>query len=217
MSNGRVLLLVGVSVLSSACALDVVAGSGKVVTEPRTVSGFSRVSLSGFGHVVIERAGSESLTITTDDNLLPYIRTEVTGHTLELGFNDVMTNVRPTQGIVFRLNVKSLEELEVSGSGKIDVKGLDEDHLRVGISGSGELSAEGVANDLDVDISGSGRYRGEALESRRATVDISGSGGAIVAASDRLAADVSGSGSIEYVGDPQIRKHISGSGSVRQR
>jgi len=96
MSIGRVLsLLLGICALSSACALEVVAGSGKVVTEPRTVSGFSRVSLSGSGQVFIDRTGAESVTVTTDDNLLPYIRTEVRDGTLELGFNDLMRPAHP--------------------------------------------------------------------------------------------------------------------------
>jgi hypothetical protein len=207
-------LLISCIVISVACVFDSVAGSGKIITEPRTVSGFSAVTLSGSGTVIIEQTGNESLTVTTDDNLLPYIKTEVKGNTLELGFQDSMTNVRPTHDIVFKLTAKRLEELLVSGSGKADAKGLDPDHLRIKISGSGEVSAQGTANDLDLRISGSGGYRGEDMRSRRATIDISGSGGAVIAASETLKADVSGSGSIEYLGDPQVTQHVSGSGSV---
>ena len=211
------MLLLGCSLSSSGCMIETISGSGNIRTEPRTVSDFSAVSLSGFGQVTIEQTGTESLAITTDDNLLPYIRTEVVGRTLELGFRDSMTNVRPTKDIVFKLTVKTLDGLDVSGSGRIDAKGIDQDRLKVGISGSGELAAQGTTNDLDVDISGSGRYRGEHLKSKRASVDISGSGSAVVATSDRLSVDVSGSGSIAYIGDPQVTQHISGSGSVHKR
>jgi hypothetical protein len=154
--------------------------------------------------------------VTTDDNLLPYIKTEVHGSTLELGTKD-MTNVSPTQDLVFKLTVKALEGLEISGSGKADVKRLDQDRLQVRISGSGDVSGQGAANDLELRISGSGNYRGQDLKSKRATVGVSGSGSAVISTSETLKADVSGSGSIEYVGDPQVTQNISGSGSVRRR
>jgi hypothetical protein len=217
MHTVRASLLISCSVISGACVFDSVAGSGKIVTEPRTVSGFSAVSLSGSGQVAIEQTGIESLTVTTDDNLLPYIKTEMKGSTLELGFKDPMTHLNPTHDIVFRLTVKKLEGLDISGSGKADAKGLDPDRLKVEISGSGEVSAHGTANDLDLSISGSGGYRGEDMRSKRATIDITGSGAAVIAASETLQADVSGSGSIQYIGDPQVTQHVSGSGSVHRR
>src|ERR1700730_14194234 len=188
MHSVQAYLLISCSVISGACVFDSVAGSGKIVTEPRMVSGFSAVSLSGSGQVIIEQTGMESLTVTTDDNLLPYIKTDVKGNTLELGLKDSMTYLRPTHDIVFRLTVRKLEGLDISGSGKADAKGLDPDHVRIKISGSGEVSAQGTANDLDLGISGSGGYRGEDMRSKRATIDISGSGGAVIAARETLKA-----------------------------
>jgi hypothetical protein len=217
MRNVRVWLLTSCTVFLSACVFDSISGSGKVITENRTVAGFSNVSLSGSGQVVIEQTGTDSLTVTTDDNLLPYIKTEVRGDTLELGFTNAMTNVSPTKDIVFKLSVKQLAGLEVSGSGEADAKGINEDRLRIKISGSGEVAMQGTANDLDLSISGSGGYRGEGMKTKRAEVGISGSGRAVVAADDQLNANVSGSGSIEYIGDPQVIQHTSGSGSVQRR
>jgi hypothetical protein len=217
MHHVRVWLLTACSLFLSACVFDSIGGSGKIVTEPRTVAGFSTVSLSGSGQVVIDQTGTESLTVTADDNLLPYIKAEVRGDTLELGLKDLMTNVRPTDDIVFKLTVKKLDELSVSGSGKADARGVNQDRVHIKISGSGEVSAQGTANDLDLNISGSGGYRGEGMKSQRATVGISGSGHAVIAAGEKLDANVSGSGSVEYVGDPQVTQHISGSGSVQRR
>src|SRR5712671_8217893 len=108
MNNMRAWPLMLCSVLMNACIFDSIGGSGKIITEPRTVSGFSKVSLSGSGQVVIEQTGMESLTVTTDDNLLPYIKAEVHGDTLELGSTNSMPNIRPTNEIIFRLTVKKL-------------------------------------------------------------------------------------------------------------
>jgi hypothetical protein len=202
---------------SGACGVNWINGSGKVTTEPRPVSGISAVSLNGTGQVLIEQTGTDSLTITTDDNLLPYIKTEMRGNRLELGLKDSFTNLNPTNGIIFKVTVKQLEGLEISGSGKAEAKKLNPEHLTVEISGSGAVAVQGTAEDLDLDISGSGAYDGELLRSKRANVDISGSGGAVLAASETLTANVSGSGAVEYVGDPQVTQNVSGSGSVRKR
>jgi hypothetical protein len=208
--------LILASVLAGGCFGPIVTGSGKVVTETRNVSGFSAVSLEGSGRLVIEQTGTESLTITGDDNLLPYIESSVSGKTLTLGEKDG-TSISPSKDIVFKLTVKSLNNIDISGSGTADAKGLQAQALKVDISGSGEVSADGAADELNLGISGSGRYRGNTLRSKRARVDISGSGSAVLAVSEKLDANVSGSGSIEYIGDPQIQQDISGSGSVRKR
>lgn len=212
-------LLMCLAALTGGCIMDAIAGSGNVVTESRPVSGFRAVSVGGSGQLFIEKGAAESLTVTADDNLLPYIKTEVRGDQLQLGFRDSMSgpNVQPTRGIVFRLTVKALDELHVSGSGSADVRGIDGPRVRLRVSGSGEIAAQGAVNDLEVGISGSGRYLGDRLASNRALVDISGSGKALVNASDRLDVDVSGSGDVVYIGAPQVSRHISGSGSVRRR
>lgn len=214
MSKLRCFGLIALGTLIAACG-PVIGGSGKIVTEPRSVAGFSAVDLSGSGRLVIEKGNSESLSITADDNLMQYIESEVRGRTLTLREKDDV-NVNPSRDIVFRLTVKGLDNIGISGSGSADAKGLQGDKMTVGVSGSGEISLEGAVNDLDVSISGSGQYRGRGMSSKRAHVDISGSGGALLAVSEKLNATVSGSGSIEYVGDPQVQQDVSGSGSIRK-
>ena len=77
MRHVRVWLVAACGLSLGACAIGV-SGSGKVTTEPRIVSGFSAVSLSGSGQLTVEQTGTESLTVTTDDNLFQYIKTEST-------------------------------------------------------------------------------------------------------------------------------------------
>ena len=62
-------------IVSSACNVTsifirTIDGSGNIVTESREVRGFDRVNLSGFGEVIIEVGDEESLTISTDDNII---------------------------------------------------------------------------------------------------------------------------------------------------
>ena len=48
----------------------VVHGSGHAVTQSRPVTGFSAVHVAGSGSILVDRTGTESLSITADDNLL---------------------------------------------------------------------------------------------------------------------------------------------------
>jgi hypothetical protein len=205
------------SVIANGCFGPSVSGSGHVISETRNVSGgFSNISVEGSGRVVIEQGGAESLTVTGDDNLLNYLETEVRGSTLVLGEKSGV-RLSPSKDIVFKVTLRKLDTLDISGSAAAEAKGLQSAKMKIGISGSGEASAEGTADDLDITISGSGRFRGDGLKSKRTRIDISGSGSAVVASSETLNAIVSGSGSIEYFGDPQVHQDISGSGSIRKR
>ena len=199
-----------------AGCFNAVRGSGNVVTQPRQVAGFTSVSLSGSGMLVIEQSGTESLSITADDNLMQYLTSNVSGGELELGTR-AGTSVSPSQDITYRITLRKLDGLELSGSATAQVRGVATDRLEVSISGAGEVTISGRADAQEINISGSGEYLAAGLASKAVDIDISGSGNAELAVSDKLDVEVSGSGSIDYVGHPAITQSVSGSGEIRQR
>jgi hypothetical protein len=205
------LALLTVVLLLAACS--VTQGSGQLATESRQVSGFTEVELTGFGELTIEQTGTESLTISADDNLLPRLTSEVSGDTLVLG-EEPNTTIRTTKPITYSLTVKDLTGLAISGSGKISVPKLMATALSTKISGSGTITVNGTAVDQDLEISGSGRYQAEQLTSKTVQAQISGSGTANVLATDMLDVKISGSGSLTYTGNPQVTQEISGSGEL---
>jgi len=211
-----------------------VKGSGNIVSEVRPVSDFDRVLLSGSGHLSISQGDQESLTIEADDNLLPLIQSRVADRALHLGPEH--GSLAPTKTIRYRLQLKNLKELDlsgsleaeaesiktgrlvlrISGSGKIRVPKLETAELDVGVSGSGDIELGGKADRQQISISGSGNYRAGDCASQNTTVDVSGSGDATVWARLTLDAHVSGSGDISYYGSPRINSHVSGSGGIHQ-
>lgn len=193
-----------------------VRGSGNVTSEPREVSGFTAVSLSGSGHLILEQTGIESLTITAEDNILPYLTSEVRGTQLILGPKS-NTSIQTTKEITYRLTVKSLDAFELSGSGTVDAQGINADRLKITLRGAGDITMAGQAKRQEISLAGSGNYQGEDLKSQAVTIDIAGSGSAVLAVSDTLEVNVRGLGSVEYVGDPAVRQQVSGLGSVRKR
>lgn len=222
MRKVQLLVFSVVAVAATACNFDFnsgitgIKGSGKVVSESRTVAGFTGVTLKGTGQLLIDTNGTESLEITGDDNLLPEITSEIKGGELVLGTKG-NGNIAPSKDIVYKLSAKSLDSIELAGSGEIDAKNINTDRLKVLLGGSGNIAAAGTAERQEVTIAGSGNYRGENLKTKATTVSIAGSGDADVNASDKLDVTVAGSGSIRYTGDPMVTKNIMGSGSVDKR
>jgi hypothetical protein len=199
------------------------------------VRGFDEVSVSGAGELILVQGDDESLSIETDDNLLPYIRSEVRNGRLLIGPQDA--NLHPTKTIRYRLNLKNLRELHlsgsvrasadsiktdrlslsISGSGRMNVARLDADTLSAHISGSGSTSAGGHAERQVVSISGSGNHHAPDLKCAKAEAHISGSGHASLWVTETLVAQISGSGRVEYHGDARVNSHVSGSGKVRRQ
>jgi hypothetical protein len=229
---GLVALLVAPT---AGCAI--VRGSGKVETETRGVSGFTKVELAGVGELRITSGDTEGLTVTADDNVLPFISTEVKGDTLVISLEDrgMPITLTSASDIVYRLSVRDLAGVKVSGSGTVRVDGLKTDDLEIEVSGSGTVQASrldvtqlryilsgsgkasmsGAAKNLSVDINGSGSLDAAELEATGAYVEINGSGRATVWVKDVLDARVSGSGDIRYYGTPRVNQDVSGSGNVR--
>jgi Putative auto-transporter adhesin, head GIN domain len=194
---------------------ETVRGSGKVVSEEREVTGFTGISLTSMGDVVLTQGEQESLTIEAEDNLLPLLETTVRDGTLVLDVKEG-TNLQPTKDIRYLITVTSVERLEISGAGDMSGSDLTLDALAVDISGAGDVDLSGTANSVSVTVSGSGDYQACNLQSGTVSLEISGQGDAVVAATDTLTVDVSGMGDVSYLGSPELSQDVSGVSDINQ-
>ena len=214
------------------------AGSGIIKSEDRKPGDFTSIALRYPAEVVIKQAGSTSVKIEADDNLLPQITTVVRAGTLEIDNNlqdwDAK-RVKPTKPVKITITVKDLNAIDFSSAGSVQVESLDTDSLRVTLSGAGEvhlhnlkvsslngtlsgagsMQADGTADELDMRISGFGNFDGAELQSLTASVHISGAGDSTVRVKNELSATITGAGSVRYYGSPNIQKQISGAGSIQ--
>jgi len=207
--------------LSVACdsqigSVEIVKGSGNVVTEERDVSGFTAVSLQGIGELFVDQTGTESLAITADDNLLPYIKTRISGDKLIISIEE-NTTFNNVSELTYHVTVANLDELELDGFGQVTVSNLNGESLSVQLDGAGSITVSGEVDRQTVEINGAGGYDAAELKSQEATVTHNGAGLAVVQVSDQLDAKINGIGTVEYIGDPQVTKDVSGLGSVSQR
>jgi hypothetical protein len=213
-----------------------IEGSGNIITEERAVSGFDRLTLSGFGEVSVQQGDEESLTVSTDDNIMPYIRTRVRNKTLILDFDDKgrFRSYNPSDGVKFNLVVKDLSRIDISGAGSFEVNELETERLLVDLSGAGSLEigtltadelvirqsgagtvfVSGQVKGQELTHSGVGSYHAADLESETAIIDISGAGTATLWATESLDIEISGLGNVIYYGNPRIIQSISGLGKL---
>lgn len=178
--NNKHLLTISIllitAMLLSACNLpftdiDIVRGSGIVVSEMREVSGFEEIELNGFGQLIITQGEKESLEIEAEDNVLEHLRSDVEGDTLILGFKDsgwrdiILGNedpdwqkkMLPTEPVIYRLSVINLNSLSINGAGDLEMKALETGSFDLIINGAGTIQIDNLdADSLLMQINGSG-------------------------------------------------------------
>jgi len=221
-------------------ALLLIAGASRsfAKVQDRHITGFNAISLSASFDVYITQGNTESVKVNAPASVLKDVLTEVNHGMLNLRIRNHTFNWGDLFGrdrIIVYVTVKSINRLNVSGSGDVffkdglsansfelrlsgsgDVMGrLNVNTLNCGISGSGDIKLSGRANSSAVDITGSGDFSARDLITTSTMIRVSGSGDAGVNASQQIDAHISGSGDIHYTGGARrVSSSISGSGDI---
>lgn len=187
-------------------------GSGRAVTETRTLDPFTKVKSEGVFDVTITQGPEQSVEITADDNIIGFVKTRVVNNELRLSLkNDGYHEVT----LKARITVPRLNGLNNSGTGHIEMTGFSEDGaFKMVNSGTGHIKMAGSANSLSVYNEGTGSVQGFHFNVKEADVKNLGSGQIEVHCSEHLKVDIEGSGKVFYKGQPSLQVDITGSGSV---
>lgn len=222
-------------------SLAATTGSGKSVSETRTVSEFQAISLGGSMDLVVRQGAQPSVQVQADDNVVSLLETVVEGG----GDKGPTLQVRWKKGENLRLRSKVLVtvvtpkltaltaagsgdikletfstptlQLALSGSGDARLDSLTTEELGIRIAGSGDVTGKGSAGKLKVSIAGSGDVRLSDFRSDEVTVAIAGSGDAAVNAQKTLSVSIAGSGDVTYTGNATVKSSVAGSGSVTRK
>ncbi|MBD3239200.1 MAG: hypothetical protein GF331_01335, partial [Chitinivibrionales bacterium] len=151
---------VAVSVLAAAVMIaagcgPVIHGNGDVITETREVTGFTGVRIESSADVHLTQDSTERVVVETDENLMEYVTTGLSGGRLVIDSRDGVS-LAPTKLIVY-VQGPDIDALAIDGSGDISVSGtLTGDDLSLSIDGSGDISARVEMTSVRTDIDGSG-------------------------------------------------------------
>lgn len=215
--HARLIVFIVLAAALAGCGLvgsEVITGSGLIASEARVVDEFSAVELAGSGDVNIQFGPAASLTIEADDNLLPYITSDVRGDRLVLGTRPG-TNLVTANPIRYLVTIRELTAVALPGSGTITIDPLQADAVDFSLPGSGTILASGLVNAVEVALPGSGNIDLGDVQAATGEVRLGGSGNVTVWITDRLHAVLSGSGNILYYGHPALDEDVSGSGDIR--
>ncbi|SHN03968.1 Putative auto-transporter adhesin, head GIN domain [Cyclobacterium lianum] len=205
--------------------------------ETRKLSSFNQVKTSGSWHLTMKQGVQPSVTLRASNIDLEKVLTTVENEVLEIRLDkgrfrkpDLELTVVYTelQGISNRgsgdiLLLDGLEtdndvNIELSGSGNLDIPALVSRGLNVRQSGSGVLSIhEGAVQQVNIHQSGSGDFLAGNVQAEAVVVRKSGSGNTALGNVLDLTVDASGSGNIVYQGSPRMEQiKMSGSGTLIQ-
>ena len=229
----RLIYFVFAAALFASCSK--INGEGDIVTEERTATGYTMISLAMDATVSYTQDSVYSLVLNAQQNILDVIETHVEGDRLIIEYEDHV-KIGKHDPIVIEVRAPDVRMLDISGTGQINMFGLwNVNSAGLNISGSGNINlaavnarsissnisgsgnidvAWGVASYCDLNISGSGNIDMLYVETDTAYANISGSGNIMITVFDYLDATISGSGNIQYRGNPDVDLHVSGSGTV---
>lgn len=239
MNDRRLVLAACLAALSApAFAERKVAGSGRIASEQRSVTGFDRIAIAGAFEVELRQGSSEGVELSGDDNLLALVETRLEGsgsRTLKIGPKPDV-DLAPSRPIRVRIDLKQLTAIDMGGSstlaasglrvgklsvamggsGSMKLAALDAERLALSLGGSGRAQADGHAKSVSLNIGGSGQVACAALAVDEVSVNIAGSGSAEVQANQRLSISIAGSGRVRHTGTAVPTVSIVGSGDVRR-
>lgn len=216
----------------SACSYfgPCVNGSGPLSSELRDIHNFTGVTNTGSFEVYVSEADTFGVELVAQENLLAIIETYVSGGNLII---ETRNNncYRSSSAVEIYVSLPELDQLRLSGSGKliadvaaspevevansgsgsIEVDSIYADAFRVSNSGSGYITLQGVvADEANMTQSGSGTIAGGIFYG---TADLSirhsSSGRVFATLLDGTVVDVilSGSGKVELVGDAVLAEY----------
>lgn len=192
-----------------------IKGSGVASSETREADEFTGVDVGGVFEVEITAGKEYSVQVQADDNLLPFVKTEVDSGVLHISTEKRINSQTPLRVIV---SAPDVDHLDISGVSKVSLFGTKNSELGIHMSGASKLKLEGETSELNVEVSGASSIDAESLKSKTATVDASGASKVSVFVTEHLNSDASGASKIQYSGNPaSVEKKTSGASSVRQK
>jgi len=144
--------------------------------EPRQVSGFTGIDASSSFDITVSKGDKESLVIEADDEVMPYVRSEVKNGILNL-YLDNYKAVKNKKIYILRAAIvmKNLDRVSLSGACKFTSDDLfSPDKFRADCSGASNITAKVNSGQLSIEASGASKIRIKAAVTGDAKIDASG-------------------------------------------
>jgi len=185
--------------------------------ETRPVSGFTGIDASSVFDITVTKGGTESLSIEADDEVMPYVRSEVRNGVLHL-YLDNDQRIKNIKVLRASVVMRNLDKVTLSGACKLIANDLfTPDRFKSDCSGASNMTVNLNTNQLSIETSGASKTLIKANVSGNTNMDTSGASKtqAELRASG-VTIDCSGVSSIELTGSANnITMDVSGVSKVK--
>ena len=163
----RVLLFLMITELATMVAF----GQKK---ETRSVSGFTGINASSVFNITVSKGNTESLIIEADDNVMPYVRSEVRNGVLHL-YIDNNKQAKNIKILKASIVMKNLDNVTLSGACKFTTNDLfTPEKFKVDCSGASGIEVNLNTGQLNLEASGASKIRIKANITGNTGLNVSG-------------------------------------------
>ena len=146
-------ILILIFIVSGCYSRNTIKGSGNKISESREINNFSSLELFGSIDVNMTFSNEYSCIIEGDDNIVPFIQTEVNDQQLQIL---IKQNYSTKKGLVVNITAPEYDKVSILGSGDVNLTDVNHEDLSLNISGSGNIIAIGRVKKLLANVNGSG-------------------------------------------------------------
>mgnify|MGYP002645013166 FL=1 len=213
-----------------------IKASGRVITEQRSVTAFSGIAVSQGINLYVTPGENYSITVKTDDNILPYLKTEVEENTLRVHFPENV-QIKNAQSLEVQVTLPQVKKLSVTTGAmlkstqllkctNIDLKAttsgvmtldLEAVTVKTSITTSGDIYLKGKAEKIDVQMSTSGNLNAADFPVKFANIKGTTGAKATIEVSELLEYYMSTGSDLMYRGNPTIKSQKLTSGGQATR
>ena len=211
-------------------------GDGNVVKETRSISSFNEIEINSALNVYLKQSENESVTVESDKNLIPYIKTYVEDGRLIIDVKDkfklkssaklnVYVSLKNLTNLINNSvgNVKSENRLNLSSLniknnsvGNLDLD-IRCDNLNADLNSVGNVTFQGNANKANIQNNGVGNLDASEMTAEVLNIENNSVGNSKVNASRELYIESNGVGDVLYSGNAELKKSESnGVGKIKK-
>lgn len=211
-------------------------GNGIVEKETRSLSSFNEIEINSVLNVFLKQSDIESVTVESDKNLIPYIKTYVKDGRLIIDVKDKfklksstklnvyvslknLTNlINNSVGNVKSENRLSLSSLNIMNNsvGNLELD-LSCNSLNAELNSVGDVTFRGNANNANIQNNGVGNLKAGDMTAEVLLIENNSVGNSTVSASRELYIESNGVGNVLYTGNAELKKSESnGVGKIKK-
>lgn len=150
-----------------------IKGNGHVRQLDKSIPSFTKINLQNNITIHVSKGKNSTVMIRADDNILPYIITQVVNDELIIALRDNVI-ADSDNDIQVTLQIPTLTSIRHLGSGDIYAHGVDAKHLMIESHGAGDMRIDGDIDLSSMEVSGSGDIQISNAHSDSLVMDVHG-------------------------------------------